>query len=358
MLQEISGHGRRRLVPGQLRRAEGRRLDHAAARGSTAASTRTASTSRRASKPGGEQNWIAHEWGWAWPKDVADHLQPRLGRPRRQARGRSASATCGGTPSEGKWTSLGDAPDFPPTKAPDYQPRRRREGDRGDRRRQAVHRCTRTGGAGCTRRRASSTARCRPTTSRRSRRSPTRCTPSSRTRRASVFHRPENPYNPSDGEPGAERVPVRAHDLPADRAPHGGRDVAHGAVPGRAAARVLLRGLAAARGRARSRARRLGDDRDRAPGGRGAGDGHRADQAADDPGPPDAPGRRALPLGRRRDRHRRLGQRAAVAGARQQRAHQRVQGRRPATSGPAGGRVARPGWRSSRNTGGARGSTR
>ena len=21
-------------------------------------------------KPGAEQNWIAHEWGWAWPKDV------------------------------------------------------------------------------------------------------------------------------------------------------------------------------------------------------------------------------------------------------------------------------------------------
>ena len=21
-------------------------------------------------KPGADQNWIAHEWGWAWPKDT------------------------------------------------------------------------------------------------------------------------------------------------------------------------------------------------------------------------------------------------------------------------------------------------
>ena len=58
------------------------------------------------------------------------------------------------------------------------------------------------------------------------------------------IRRPENPYNPTHGEPGDERLPLRGHDLPADRAPHGGRDVALAALPGRAAARDVLRGLA------------------------------------------------------------------------------------------------------------------
>ena len=72
-------------------------------------------------KPGSEQNWIAGEWGWAWPKDVRI-LYNR------------ASADPEGRPwserkkyvwwdeQEGKWTSLGDAPDYPATKAPDYEP--------------------------------------------------------------------------------------------------------------------------------------------------------------------------------------------------------------------------------------------
>jgi len=72
-------------------------------------------------RPGSEQNWIAHEWGWAWPKDVRI-LYNR------------ASADADGKPwserkryvwwdeQEGKWTSLGDSPDYPATKAPDYEP--------------------------------------------------------------------------------------------------------------------------------------------------------------------------------------------------------------------------------------------
>jgi formate dehydrogenase major subunit len=74
--------------------------------------------------PGTEQNWIAPEWGWSWPKNVRI-LYNR------------ASADPDGKPwserkryvwwdaDEGKWTSLGDSPDFPPTKAPDYEPGRR-----------------------------------------------------------------------------------------------------------------------------------------------------------------------------------------------------------------------------------------
>jgi formate dehydrogenase major subunit len=75
-------------------------------------------------RPGAEQNWIAHEWGWSWPKDVRI-LYNR------------ASADPEGNPwserkryvwwdaREGRWTSLGDSPDFPPTKSPDYEPGRR-----------------------------------------------------------------------------------------------------------------------------------------------------------------------------------------------------------------------------------------
>jgi formate dehydrogenase major subunit len=72
-------------------------------------------------RPGNEQNWIAHEWGWAWPKDVRIIYN-------------RASADAEGKPwserkryvwwdqKEEKWTSLGDSPDFPATKAPEYKP--------------------------------------------------------------------------------------------------------------------------------------------------------------------------------------------------------------------------------------------
>ena len=72
-------------------------------------------------KPHTQQNWIAHEWGWAWPKDVRIIYN-------------RASADPEGKPwserkryiwwdaEEQKWTGLGDAPDFPPSKAPDYEP--------------------------------------------------------------------------------------------------------------------------------------------------------------------------------------------------------------------------------------------
>ena len=72
-------------------------------------------------RPGSEQNWIAPEWGWAWPKNVRI-LYNR------------ASADPEGKPwserkryvwwdaDQGRWTGLGDAADFPPTKDPGYRP--------------------------------------------------------------------------------------------------------------------------------------------------------------------------------------------------------------------------------------------
>jgi formate dehydrogenase major subunit len=74
-------------------------------------------------KPFTGQNWIAHEWGWAWPKDI------RLLYNR-------ASADPNGKPwserksyiwwdeGEGKWDGCGDTPDFPADKDPHYEPSR------------------------------------------------------------------------------------------------------------------------------------------------------------------------------------------------------------------------------------------
>ena len=78
-------------------------------------------------RPGSEQNWIAHDWGWAWPAN------------RRMIYNR-ASAAPDGKPwserkryvwwdeTEEKWTSLGDEPDFEVTKAPGYVPPRGAKG--------------------------------------------------------------------------------------------------------------------------------------------------------------------------------------------------------------------------------------
>ncbi len=71
-------------------------------------------------KPGREQNWIAAEWGWAWPAN-------------RRILYNRASADPDGKPwserkalvwwdaEQGKWTGH-DIPDFVPDKAPDYEP--------------------------------------------------------------------------------------------------------------------------------------------------------------------------------------------------------------------------------------------
>jgi formate dehydrogenase major subunit len=71
-------------------------------------------------KPGGEQDWVALEWGWAWPAN-------------RRILYNRASADPDGRPwserkryiwwdeDAGRWTGY-DEPDFPRTKRPDYRP--------------------------------------------------------------------------------------------------------------------------------------------------------------------------------------------------------------------------------------------
>jgi formate dehydrogenase major subunit len=73
-------------------------------------------------RPRTEQNWIAPDWGWAWPANTRI-LYNR------------ASADPQGMPwserkryvwwdaDEGRWTGLGDHPDFKEDKPPDYQPK-------------------------------------------------------------------------------------------------------------------------------------------------------------------------------------------------------------------------------------------
>jgi formate dehydrogenase major subunit len=75
-------------------------------------------TARR--KPGGEQSWVAPEWGWAWPAN-------------RRILYNRASADPDGEPwsarkryvwwdaEQGRWTGE-DVPDFPVTTPPDYEP--------------------------------------------------------------------------------------------------------------------------------------------------------------------------------------------------------------------------------------------
>jgi formate dehydrogenase major subunit len=82
-------------------------------------------TARR--RPHTEQNWIAPEWGWSWPSN-------------RRILYNRASARPDGAPwserkryvwwdaDQGEWTSLGDDPDFPPDREPDYVPPRNAKG--------------------------------------------------------------------------------------------------------------------------------------------------------------------------------------------------------------------------------------
>ena len=50
-----------------VHRAEGRRIDRGAGAGSTAAVYADGVNQPARRKPGGEQSWVAPEWGWAWP---------------------------------------------------------------------------------------------------------------------------------------------------------------------------------------------------------------------------------------------------------------------------------------------------
>ena len=108
--------------------------------------------------------------------------------------------------------------------------------------------CRPTARAGCSRRPGWSTGRCRRTTSRTSRpsRNPLYGQQANPTRQVFRAHRTTGSTR-ARARAGRRGLPVRLHDVPADRAPHGRRDEPLAAVPVRAAAGDVLRGLPRAR---------------------------------------------------------------------------------------------------------------
>ena len=198
-----------------------------AARGCTPGSTPTASTRPRAGRPHTEQNWIAPEWGWAWPAEPPHPLQPRLGRPGRQAVvGAQALRLVGrrGGPLDRRATTRTSSPTSRRTIVPDEDanghgrdraattpfiahpdglgwlyapigPRRRAAADALRAARVAVRQPALRAGA-------------QPD--------------------APAFDRPGQPATTRARRAGRRGLPVRHDDLPAHRAPHRGRHVAHG----------------------------------------------------------------------------------------------------------------------------------
>jgi formate dehydrogenase major subunit len=159
-------------------------------------------TARR--KPGSEQSWVAPEWGWAWPVN-------------RRILYNRASADPEGKPwsdrkkyvwwdaEQGKWTGE-DVPDFTPDKSPDYVPEKGAKADkalRGDEPfiMQADGRgwlfvpSGLTDGPFPTHYEPHESPFQNPLYAQQA--NPAR----------ELFSRPENAYNPSDGEPGAEVFP-------------------------------------------------------------------------------------------------------------------------------------------------------
>ena len=142
-------HGRRR-VRVHLRGAGRRRLDHLRLVDPRRHLRRRRQPDRAQASPRAEQNWIAPEWGWAWPKNrrilynrasadpdgqavvgaqalrLVGRRAGQVDRPRRRAR-------------------------LPADKAPDYRAARGRQGDGRDPRRRRRSSSTPTGSAGCTR---------------------------------------------------------------------------------------------------------------------------------------------------------------------------------------------------------------
>ena len=71
-------------------------------------------------KPGGQQDWVAAEWGWAWPANRRI-LYNRASADPDGKRWSERKALVWWDPDEGRWTGH-DIPDFVPDKAPGYRP--------------------------------------------------------------------------------------------------------------------------------------------------------------------------------------------------------------------------------------------
>ena len=249
--------GRRRRAALGLHAAQATTARPRAAAGSTAAATPTASTRPPGASRAREQNWTGAEWAWAWPAN----RRILYNRASADPEGRPWSerkALVWWDAEQGEWTGH-DTPDFEVDKPPDYRPP---PGRRPARTRspatdpfimQADGRGWLFAPAGV----ADGPL-------------PTHYEPQDSPVRNLLHRQQRNPAAPGlrareqplPPRPGRARrracSRIVGHHLPADRALHRRWHVALDAVPGRAAARVLLRGLAGARRRARPRARAAG----------------------------------------------------------------------------------------------------
>jgi formate dehydrogenase major subunit len=150
-------------------------------------------------------NWVASEWAWAWPKNTRT-LYNRCsadpdGRPWSERK-----KLIWWDAEKGQWDSIGDTPDFPPDKRPDYRPEKDATGMAaiaGDK-----PFITHPEGMGWLYAMAGLVDGPLPTHYEpqespyknplyAQQRNPTR----------QLFNRPANPYNPSDGDSGAEVFP-------------------------------------------------------------------------------------------------------------------------------------------------------
>ena len=240
---------------------------------------------------------VAPEWGWAWPAN-------------RRILYNRASADPDGEPwSERKryvWWDAGqarwvgdDVPDFEPTKPPSYVPPDGARAEDGDRRQAPVHHAGRRARLAVRPGRARRRPAAHPLRAQRvavrqpalrpERESDATATPGS-----------AQPLAPERRRARRRGLPLHLHDLPADRASHGGRHEPVPALPDRAAAGDVLRGRPELARERAARARRMGDDLDRARRDRGPRHGHRAHAAARVAGQRTSSDRPALPLGQPR----------------------------------------------------------
>ena len=295
-------------------------------------------------RPGREQNWVANEWGWAWPANTRI-LYNR------------ASADPEGRPwserkryvwwdeESGRWTGV-DHPDIGPAdKRPDFEPGE--EDVRGlAALRGSAPFITQADGLGWL---------FAPTgvvdgplpTHYEPQESPARnpLYAQERNPMRERYQRPENPYHPVAGEPGSDVFP---HVVTTYRiTEHHTAGAMSRTIPylNELQPELFCELSPAAGGRAGPRARGLGHDRHRPLGDRGARAGDRADAARDGGGADDPPDRRALSLGVEGARDGRRGQRPLPDRARPQRAHPGGEGghlRRAARPAAAGPGAARP----------------
>ena len=287
--------GRRRRAAVVLHGAEGRRLDRVRLLDLLRLLRRRRQPDRPAQGPGREQGWVAPEWGWAWPANRRILYNRASADPDGSPWSRAQALRVVGRTSSGSGPAT-TSPDFKADKAPDYDAARRRRGRR------------RARGDDPFIMQADGKAWLFAPTGLVDGPLPTHYEP-----QESPFPNPlygaaaqpgaparlrarHNRYNPTPATRG-DGVPVRADDLPADRAPHRRRHEPLRAVPLRAPAGAVLRGQPRARRRARARARRLGDDRHRSQRDRGARARDRSHDAARRAGPDRAPGRRCRTTG-------------------------------------------------------------